>query len=62
MYFSFKESVSNARCFGVFSLSNMSRKGSAGIEGDCDEKLLTSPPKVTIIRKKTKAKCLSGCF
>lgn len=27
MYFSFKESVSNAHCFGEFSLSNVSRGG-----------------------------------
>lgn len=40
MYFSFKESVSNAHCFGVFSLSNVSRKGGAGMEGNCDERLL----------------------
>lgn len=40
MYFSFKESVSNAHCFGVFSFYNVSRKGGAGMDGDCDERLL----------------------
>lgn len=40
MYFSFKESVSNAHCFGVFSLSNVSRKGGAGMERNSDESFL----------------------
>lgn len=41
MYFSFKESVSNAHCFGVFSSYNVSREGGAGVrEGNCLEMLL----------------------
>lgn len=38
MYFSFKESVSNAHCFGGLSLSNVSRKGGVGLEGNWDER------------------------
>ena len=40
MYFSFKESVSNAHCFGGFSLSNVSREGGVGLEGNLDERHL----------------------
>lgn len=40
MYFSFKESVSNAHCFGGLSLYSVSRKGSVGIEENCDKRLL----------------------